>query len=201
MKSENNSENTPKINDEMSKRIIACAEQLATKEGAHTLTVRRILQTMNITNRVFYNRFSNIEEVLEIVYRSTVIKIRESLTPEDTDSAEAFFSYVTTVVEKSLIMSYENKMQFNHYVFENDSLSQSNYIWWHTEIKKLIEYAIGHKYIKPIDANVMSYAIWCFCRGYNADAVSRHLPMEEAIRNFRYSFGILLDGMRMPNEA
>ena len=42
----------------------------------------------------------------------------------------------------------------------------------------------------------MSYAIWCFCRGYNADAVGRHLPMDLAVQNFRYSFSILLDGMR-----
>ena len=42
----------------------------------------------------------------------------------------------------------------------------------------------------------MSYAIWCFIRGYNADALGRKLPRETAVRNFRYSFGVLLDGMR-----
>ena len=182
----------------MSDRILLCAEQLATAEGAHTLTVRRILQTMNITNRVFYNRFRNIEEVLEILYHSMVAKIRESITPEATDSAEAFFRHVTTIVEKSLIMSYENKMQFNSYIFENDSHSQTNFEWWHKEIKKLIEYAKNQHYIRDVDADVMSYAIWCFCRGYNADAVGRALPMEHALANFRYSFGILLDGMRLP---
>ena len=52
------------------------------------------------------------------------------------------------------------------------------------------------KYIKEIDSDAMSYAIWCFCRGYNADAVGRNLPVDVAVRNFRYSFGVLLDGMR-----
>ena len=65
-----------------------------------------------------------------------------------------------------------------------------------TEIKKLIDYAKEKKYIKEIDSDAMSYAIWCFCRGYNADAVGRNLPVDVAVRNFRYSFGVLLDGMR-----
>ena len=125
-----------------------------------------------------------------------IVKIRTSITPEHTDSSADFFEHVIDVVTRSLIMSYENKMQFNQYVFENDSQSQSNYEWWHTEIKKLIDFAKEKQYIKDIDSDVMSYAIWCFCRGYNADAVGRNVPMETAVKNFRYSFGILLDGMR-----
>jgi len=185
-----------RIHDEMSERIIETAEYLATTEGANTLTVRKILQTLHITNRVFYNRFHNIEEVLEIIYRNMIVKIRTSMTPEQTDSASDFFEHVIDVVTRSLVMSYENKMQFNQYVFENDSQSQSNYAWWHAEIKKLIDYAKEKRYIRDIDSDVMSYAIWCFCRGYNADAVGRNLPMDDAVKNFRYSFGILLDGMR-----
>ena len=185
-----------RIRDEMAEKIIETAEHLATTEGANTLTVRKILQTLNITNRVFYNRFQNIEEVLEIIYRNMIVKIRASITPEQTDSAADFFEHVIDVVTRSLIMSYENKMAFNQYIFENDSHSQSNYAWWHTEIKKLIDYAKEKKYIKEIDSDAMSYAIWCFCRGYNADAVGRNLPVDVAVRNFRYSFGVLLDGMR-----
>jgi len=97
-----------RIRDEMSDKIIETAEHLATTEGANTLTVRKILQTMDITNRVFYNRFHNIEEVLEIIYRNMVMKIRASVTPEQTDSAQDFFEHVIEVVTRSLIMSYEN---------------------------------------------------------------------------------------------
>ena len=198
----NSTQQTPiqaddRIRDEMSEKIIETAEYLATTEGAHTLTVRKILQKLDITNRVFYNRFHNIEEVLEIIYRNMIIKIRESITPEQTNSAADFFEHVIDVVTRSLIMSYENKMAFNQYIFENDSHSQSNYVWWHTEIKKLIDYAKDKQYIRDIDSDAMSYAIWCFCRGYNADAVGRHLPMDLAVKNFRYSFGVLLDGMRV----
>ena len=60
----------------------------------------------------------------------------------------------------------------------------------------MIDYAKSREYIKNVDSDAMSYAIWCFCRGYNADAISRGVPMEEAIANFKYSFSILLDGMK-----
>ena len=65
-----------------------------------------------------------------------------------------------------------------------------------SEIKKLIDFAKEKKFIKDVDSEVMSYAIWCFCRGYNADAVARNLPREEAVRRFRYSFSYLLEGLK-----
>ena len=183
------------IIDEMSEKIVKAAESIVTASGTNALTVRKILQTLGITNRVFYNRFRNIDEVLAIVYKNTVLKIRESVAM-DFDNEKDFFDGVTNMVVKTLISSYDKKMQFNSYVFENDSLSQSNYEWWTGEIKKLIVYAKEHNYIKNVDEEIMSYSIWCFCRGFNADAVGRKLPREEAIRYFKYSFGILLDGLR-----
>ena len=183
------------ICDEMSQKIIEAAEDIVTASGADSLTVRKLLQTLGITNRVFYNRFRNIGDVLKIVYKNTVLKIRASVSVEF-NSAEDFFDKVTELVIGTLIASYDKKMQFNSYVFENDSLSQSNYEWWTTEIKKLIVHAKQNGYIKDVDENVMSYSIWCFCRGFNADAVGRKLPREDAVRQFRYSFGILLDGLK-----
>ncbi|MBR7160228.1 MAG: TetR/AcrR family transcriptional regulator [Clostridia bacterium] len=185
------------IDDEMSKRIIDTAESLVTQHGVHNVTVRSLLQEMDITNRVFYNRFHNIREVLEIVYNNTIKKIRKIIDEsfEGTDEDE-FFEKVTDIVEKSLLMSYDEKMQFNQYVFETDSVSVSNYVWWQTQIKRLIDYAKEKKYIKDVDTTIMSYSIWCFCRGFNADAVGRNMPKSEAARYFRYSIGVLLDGMR-----
>ncbi len=186
---------TELICDEMSEKIIETAESLVMNHGTHMLTVRSILKELNITNRVFYNRFHNIEDVLHIVYRNISMKVRESFLKK-LDTSQDFFEYVKDVVVSSLLISYDTKMQFAPYVFESDSHSDVNFEWWTTEIRKLIDYAKEHHYIRDVDSDVMSYAIWCFCRGYNADAVGRKLPKEEAIRNFRYSFGILLDGMR-----
>lgn len=181
----------------MSDKIIKAAEDIVTTNGAHSLTVRQILSALKITNRVFYNRFHNIDEVLAIVYQKTTMKIRQSIT-SGIDREKDFFENVMDVVVKTLIISYESKMQFNQYVFENDSLTQNNYVWWREEIKKLIEYAKNNRYIKDVDADMLSYSIWCFCRGFNADAVARRLPKEEAVRNFRYGFGFLLEGLKNP---
>ena len=186
------------ISDEMSAKIIETVEMLVTSYGAEELNVRRILKELDITNRVFYNRFHNINEVLEIVYRNTIIKIRETMPKNfDVNNKEEFFERVMDIIVHSLTSSYDHKMQFNQYVFRRDSISESNSRWWCGEIKKLIDYAMEKGYIKKVDSEVLSYSIWCFIRGYNADAVGRNLPKEEAVENFKYSFGFLMDGLKL----
>lgn len=183
------------IFDEMSERIIETAEKMATSLGAHTVTVRKILQALGITNRVFYNRFRNIDEVLRIVYKKTIDKIHAHAMPE-IDEQRDFFEYVMDLVENALVASYDTKMKLSSYMFEADSVSDGNYSWWTHQIKRLIDYAKEKDYIRDVDSDIMSYSIWCFCRGYNADAVGRGIPKEEAVKNFRYSFGFLLDGLK-----
>ena len=186
---------TALISDGMSQKIIDVAEQLALTDGADTVTVRRVLQVLGITNRVFYNRFHNIAEVLHIVYWSTAFKIRASI-PARLDPDRDFFQQVIDIVTNTLVLSYETKMKFYQYVFASDSVSPGNYAWWKGEIQKLIEFGKSRGHLRDVDSDIMSYAIWCFIRGYNADALGRKLPRETAVRNFRYSFGVLLDGMR-----
>ena len=184
------------IEDEMSEQIVAVAEQIAMTSGAHVVNVRKILQELGITNRVFYNRFRNVEDVLNIVYQKVSSQIRENISWES-DDCEEFFRRVTDMVVNTLINSYELKKQFNQYIFETDSHSQSNYEWWMAEIKRIFAYAKQRRFIREdADTEILSYSIWCFCRGYNADAVGRKLPREEAVRRFQYSFGIILDGLR-----
>lgn len=183
------------IHDEMSERIIQTTERLVTEKGAHTVNVRMVLKELGITNRVFYNRFGNINEVLETVYERTIMEIRKSMSaPLDPDAD--FFEYVLDIVVRSLLLSYDNKMRFYQYILENKTISRDNYNWWTGEIKKLIEYAKSKKIIKDVDSDILSYSIWCFCRGYNTDAVARQIPKEIAVENFKYSFRILLDGLR-----
>jgi AcrR family transcriptional regulator len=183
------------IRDEMSQKIIDAAKELVSVHGRGGVTVRRILRHLNITNRVFYNRFHNVEEVMEILYENTVIKIRESIS-SGIDPDGDFFEQVSNIVAKTLDASYDYKKRFNDYFFQSDSKSEANFDWWKNEIEKLIEYAIEKKLIKQVDASGLSYAIWCFCRGYNADAVSRNLPKQEAIDNFKYCFGFLMEGLK-----
>ena len=184
------------ICDEMSDKIIEVAKNIATTEGAHVITVRRILSELGITNRVFYNRFKNIAEVLEIVYTNAVFKMHESIKTTYKPEMD-FFEYVMEVAIKVLTDTYDVKMQFSRYMFEHDSLTQTNYNWWMQEIKKIIDNAKKEKLIKNIDSDMLSYSIWCFCRGFNADAVGRRLSKEDAIKNFKFGFGCILDGIKM----
>jgi AcrR family transcriptional regulator len=69
------------IFDAMSETIIATAAKMATEHGAESVNVRMILQELEITNRVFYNRFHNVDEVLKIVYERLVLQIRQALFP------------------------------------------------------------------------------------------------------------------------
>ena len=184
------------IQDEMSQKIIDAVEEIAMEGGAATLTVTQILRKLDISNRVFYNRFPNIEEVLNIVYRNTIVKIRSALE-SPIDIMEDFFEYVKDVVSRSLLVSYDVKMKFNQYIFEEDSLGELNRTWWTDEIKKLIIFAKEHKLIKDVDEETLAYSIWCFCRGYNADAVARGLPKEKAVEDFKYSFSFLLEGLKI----
>ncbi len=183
------------IRDEMSEKIIETAEKLACSIGAHTITVRKILRELGITNRVFYNRFHNLDEVLRIVYKNTIMKIRSGVASE-IDEKSDFFEHTLNLASSAVFVSYETKMQFSQYVFETDSASDSNHEWWTDVIKKHIEYGKEKGYIKDVDAEVLSYSIWCFCRGYNADVVARNLPRDKAIADFKYSFGFLLDGLK-----
>lgn len=184
------------INDEMSDMIIAAAAKIATSEGAHTLTVRKVLRELEITNRVFYNRFHNIGEVLEIVYKNTVMHMRECLA-QKYDEKKDFFEYVLDVLTQVLIATYDIREQFSQYAFEYDSINDTNYIWWRAEIKKLVEYAKEKDLIKKdIDADALSYSIWCFSRGFNADAICRRFTKEEAVEYFRYGMSFFLQGLK-----
>ncbi len=186
------------IHDEMSQTIINAVEEIAMEGGASTLTVRQILRKLNISNRVFYNRFQNIEQVLDIVYRNTIVKVRSAF--ESSISIEDdFFEYVKDVLSRSLLFSYEVKMKFNQYIFEEDSIGEINRTWWTGEIKRLIIFAKEHKLIKDVDEEILAYSIWCFCRGYNTDAVARGLPKEKALEDFKYSFSFLLEGLKNEN--
>lgn len=183
------------IQDELSEKIVDATAQLVAAEGAHKINVRKVLKYLDITNRVFYNRFHNIEEVLDIVSENSILEVRNSLRFHF-DEKKDFFEQIMTEVEKTLIVSYETRMNFAHYVFENDSVTSSNYEWWTKEIEKIINYAISKGYIKNVDPEMTSYAIWCFIRGFNADAIGRKLPLEEALKRYRYGFNFILKGLK-----
>lgn len=190
------SDNDKLINDSVSEEILNVAEKLITENGAKNVTVRKILKEMNVTNRVFYNRFHNIDEVFHNIYKRTVLKMHESIK-SDYDINTDFFNYVTDVAVKVLYMTYDLKNQFSTYMFEHDASSEANRVWWIEAIKKIIENAkINGHLKKETDSEKLSYTVWCFIRGYNADAVTRKLSKEEAAKHLTYGLNCLFDGIK-----
>ena len=135
-------------------------------------------------------------DMMPLTYENENVEYYQ-LNVTDGEACKNFFEYVKDVVSRSLLVSYEVKMKFNQYIFEEDSLGELNRDWWTDEIKKLIVFAKNHKLIKDVDEDTLAYSIWCFCRGYNADAVARGLPQEKAVEDFKYSFSFLLEGLKI----
>ena len=183
------------IKDAISDEIVNITEKFVTESGTKDISVRKILVAMNVTNRVFYNRFHNIEEVFEIIYSRTVLKMRDSFHSA-IDPYKDFFGYVTDVAVKVLIQTYDVKNQFSQYMFDFDSSSVSNHNWWNERIKKIIEIGKEKKQLKDIDPEMLSYSVWCFFRGFNADAVKRKLSREEAVEKFRFGLSCLFEGVK-----
>ena len=78
---------------------------------------------------------------------------------------------------------------------EKIELTEENRLWWADKVKKYYGIALEQGYAEKVDIDALSYAIWCFCRGYYADALSRQLPKDEAVRYFTFGFACLLNGV------
>ena len=186
------------IRDSVSEEIIGLTEELVINQGVKTLNVRMLMNKMGKSTRVFYNRFRNIEEVLNIIYKKVVIRMRDNLKDvaakgKDTD----FFAYVENLIVLCMEDTYDLKNQFSQYAFEHDSLSKNNYEWWIEKIKELVKYGISNGYIRDdLDVDAISYFLWCLCRGCNADAVMRNISKEEAVRSLRAGFACFLEGAK-----
>lgn len=183
------------IKDDVSEKIISIAEELVKRDGVTSMNVRKILKELGTTNRVFYNRFHNIDEVLEEVYSRGVFRMHENTSMEFSPDMD-FFDYIMELAVSVLISTYDIKMQYAGYMFEHDSITTANFEKWKERICGLVEYAVSNKLIKPVDPDLLSYSVWCFCRGFNMDAVGRKIPKEDAIKYFRFGFGCFIEGLK-----
>ena len=184
------------IHDELSGRIIASARKLIREKPAGKLTVRDILKDLQITNRVFYNRFRNLDEVWAVLYTESTQKVRESLSIP-WDGRSDFGAHIQAVADRTLALTYESRQHISQYIFESDSVADANFSWWLQEIQKIMVTGKRLGYLRPkLDEDAISYSIWCFIRGFGADAIARDIPQEEALRQFHCGFGCLLQGMK-----
>ena len=183
-----------RIHDAISEEIIQAAADIARNEGAHHVNVSKIMSVLGATNRVFYNRFKNADEVLRIVYQRAVEQTRENIRPDYTD-AKSFIAFCLDTAEKMLVRTYDIKTQFRRYVFEHDSLTEENSLWWDTHIREQYSVAREHGYVRDVDVDALCYTIWCFCRGYISDAAARSVSLADSVRYFRFGLSCLLGGL------
>ncbi len=183
-----------RIHDAISEEIIQAAADIARNEGAHRVNVSRIMSVLGATNRVFYNRFRNADEVLRIVYQRAVEQTRENIRPDYTD-CRSFVDFCLDTAERVLVRSYDIKLQFRRYVFEHDSLTEENRLWWDAHIREQYRIARERGYVRDVDLDALCYALWCFCRGYITDAAARSVSLADSVRNFRFGFRCLLGGV------
>lgn len=184
------------ISDSVSDEIISICEKIVMSEGIKKLNVRRVIKEMNVTNRVFYNRFSNIDEVLEIIYYKNMSDMQKSLH-SDKDITHDFFGYATDVAINALLNNYRVKQKFCQYMFELDSYTNTYCIWWIEQIKDMVRIAKETNQIKQdVDPDMLSYAIWCFLHGFNNDAVNRNISAEEAIDSLKFGLNCIFYGIK-----
>lgn len=187
-------ENKKVIKDQMACKIVDAAEKIINEKGIEYLTVSKILRELEITNRVFYNRFHNIQEVLIEIYKKILIQKRELISIVY-DGKTDFFEYVTNLATSFLELAFDLQKRFNFFIFGSDIFTNENYEWYINKIKELIKIGRDNDLLKDFDDEAMSYYIWCSCRGINTDIVTR-VEKEKAIEMFKSSFKYLLEGIK-----
>lgn len=190
------------IKDSVSDEIVEMAEKLVSEQGVKTLNVRMLMNEMGKSTRVFYNRFRNIEEVLNIVYEKVVVKMRDNLKNALKNSEKSdYFTYAENLIVLCMEDTYDLKNRFSQYAFEHDSVSAKNYEWWIEKIKTIINYGISNGYVKEdLDVDASAYFLWCLCRGCNADAVMRRVSKEYAVHSLKTGFACFIEGVKKTNS-
>lgn len=184
-----------KIEDEISDEIIRRATDIASGCGVGSLSVKRIITELGITNRVFYNRFKNINEVLQCIYKNVVASMRQSITVEYSPDKD-YYEFLTDIAVSILKKTYTNKLHFSQYMFDYDSMNSENRNWWLGRMKTILQYGMDNGYLKKTDLHLLSNALWCFCHGYNASSVGNSLSLDEVVSSFKLGFESMIEGLK-----
>ena len=188
------------LEDNISGKIIDCAMNIARENGVAAVTVSEILRKMKITNRVFYNRFKNIDEVVTELYRQVVNEMRICIDTEY-DGRENYYEYLVGLAVAVLEKTYETKLHFAGIMKEYDVCAAENRKWWIAHIAPLLEYGMNEGFLKKADSTLLAYSIWCYCRGFNASVVGGGLNFNEALESFRLGIRCFIYGLKPSDEG
>lgn len=183
------------IEDEISLKIIDIAMEIALEEGIASLTVSKIINRMGVTNRVFYNRFKDILDVITAIYDEVVKQLRSCFDVKY-DGKQDLCEYIMNLAVSVLEKTYETKLHFAGYLYNYEAFLEENREWWINQIIPLIDYGKNQGIFKQIDSKHLAYSVWCYCRGFNASSIGDNLSKDDAINAFRLGFKCLIDGAR-----
>ena len=139
-----------RLEDETSKTIIATAAQIARREGMEELTVKRVLTELKVSNRVFYNRFRNIDDVIQVLYEDLVQEIRSSLERVQ-QPAQSYPDYLLELAVAAVEKIYQNTLHFKQYLFSYQVANDTNRDWWLKKIQQLLRRGMEQGELKVND--------------------------------------------------
>lgn len=190
------------IKDKTAKSILRTAVIIAQREGLEQLSVKRILSEMKISNRVFYNRFRNIDDVIEVMYCEFVGFLREKISLEYFSDTEHYYDTMLDLATDVVKKMYGNDIHFRLRLLSYETSKENNRAWWLNQIQEILRDGIKRGLLKPMDEYAVSCGIWCFCLGFHKEALGSQISEEQAISAFRQSFSCLIDGIKAsPNTG
>ncbi|MBE7042550.1 MAG: TetR/AcrR family transcriptional regulator [Ruminococcaceae bacterium] len=185
------------IEDETTVTIIRVAKEIAQKEGIEQLSVKRILTEMKVSNRVFYNRFRNIEDVIELLYEQAVNSFRGIIDLSLLEQSENYYETLENLAVNVVRCLYQNNIHFRARLLTYEASKDNNRNWWITQIQDILRNGVERGLLRPMDELAVARGIWCFCLGFHKEALGNSVSEQDAISSFRASFSIFISGMKM----
>lgn len=184
-----------RLEDETAKEIIRTATEIAQKEGIEQLSVKRILSEMGVSNRVFYNRFRNIDDIIQILYNELVEEIRSCIKLEQQED-QTYYDYLLDLAVGVVTKIYHNNLHFRRHLLSYQASKENNRNWWLNRIQTILKDGMNQGLLKPMKEDAVSYGVWCFCLGFHKEAIGENLSGKQAVAAFRESFALLIEGMK-----
>lgn len=186
-----------RIEDEMSKRIIALAVNIGCKEGAEALTVTRLCRALNCDRRVIYNRFRDINEINLMVAKrcnKELIEKAEAAVRADAPYYDNFLSRITTV----FTCIYENNAHFQYYttLYEMSKKGVENGLI--QAFEQVIEDGkVQGKVNAATDSKKAAQNLWTIVTGNGRIlAANADYPYQEAFDTMLYGVRAILEYMK-----
>jgi len=186
-----------RIEDEMSKRILALAENIGCKEGADALTVTRLCRELSCDRRVIYNRFRDINEInLMVAERCNeeLIKKTETAVRGDASYYDNFLSRISA----AFTYIYEHNTNFQYYTTLYSMSKKGAENGLIREFERIIEDGKAQGEVSAAaDSKKAAQNLWIIVTGIGRMlAANADYPYQEAFDTMLYGVRAVLEYMK-----